>query len=144
MPVLWRRRRSKVHSSLICVLFVPFCIAQCIFSFPGNWVPGLNNNNNNNYRPANAILGEIGRIAPEEVVLQLIISSGGGGGGDGGDGDDGSSSISSRGSCCGDSLSTPEQQVLMPADTTAVLSDLRSAQLSDSNFLTRVLYRNTY
>jgi len=107
---------------------------------------GVKKNNNNNYRPANAILGEIGRIAPEEVVLQLIISSagGGGGGGDGGGGDDGSSSISSRGSCCGDSLSTPEQQVLMPADTTAVRSDLRSTQLSDSNFLTRVLYRNTY
>ena len=37
MTVLWRRRRSKVHSSLI---FVLFCIAQRIFSFPRNWVPG--------------------------------------------------------------------------------------------------------
>ena len=38
MTVLWRRRRSKVHSSLI---FVPFCIIYRIFSFPGNWVQGL-------------------------------------------------------------------------------------------------------
>ena len=45
--VLWRRRRSKVHSSLIFVLFV---LHSVISSFPGNWVPGskkLNNNNNN-------------------------------------------------------------------------------------------------
>ena len=35
--VLWRRRRSKVHSSLTSALFV---LHSVIFSFPGNWVPG--------------------------------------------------------------------------------------------------------
>ena len=48
MTVLWRRRRSKVHSSLIFVLFV---LHSVIFSFPGNWVPGSKNNNNNSNKP---------------------------------------------------------------------------------------------
>ena len=44
MTVLWKRR-SKVHSSLIFVLF--FVLHSVIFSFPGNWVPESNKKNNN-------------------------------------------------------------------------------------------------
>jgi len=45
MTVLWRRRKSKVHYSLIFVLFV---LHSVFFSFLRNWAPGSKNNNNSN------------------------------------------------------------------------------------------------
>ena len=49
MTVLWPRRRNKVHSSLIFVLFL-YCIAQFFHSLGIEYQGQKINNNNNNHQ----------------------------------------------------------------------------------------------